>query len=345
MKHNEDHQGTRRIPGDEHPSEDENQYLWDGTGEVDPAVSSLEEDLTAVRLARRTFGEERLDADVYQGRRVAWKLTRGRGLLAAAAVIAVALSAWLVLRPTDSGWVVEQFAGSPSLGSAVMGADARIVAGDWITTDSDSRATFRRRGIGTVTLEAEGRIRVVRASRKEHRLELARGRISAVIVSPPRLFIVETPAATAIDMGCAYTLDVDAAGAGLLEVTAGRVDLEGANGEVRVTSGAACEILPGAGPGTPYFLDADAAFVAAVRRFDSADGEARSAAVSEILDTARDRDSITVWHVAMRQGGRDREAAVDRLLALAPGLISEGRAVKTSDAQLKKWWGGLGLAW
>ena len=42
----------------------------------------------------------------------------------------------------------------------------------------------------------------------KHCLRLAHGRLSARVTAPPRLFVVDTPAATAIDLGCAYDLAV-----------------------------------------------------------------------------------------------------------------------------------------
>jgi len=52
--------------------------------------------------------------------------------------------------------------------------------------------------------------------------------------APPRLVIVETASARAVDLGCAYTLSVDAAGGRRLRVTSGWVALETPDGSVYV---------------------------------------------------------------------------------------------------------------
>jgi hypothetical protein len=56
-------------------------------------------------------------------------------------------------------------------------------------------------------------------------LSLERGALHARIAAPPRLFIVDTPSAMAVDLGCEYKLDVDAAGNSRLHVTSGFVAL------------------------------------------------------------------------------------------------------------------------
>ena len=50
-----------------------------------------------------------------------------------------------------------------------------------------------------------------------HGLALARGEIRAKISAPPRLFFVDTPSGTAVDLGCEYTLQTDEDGTGMLQ--------------------------------------------------------------------------------------------------------------------------------
>ena len=81
-------------------------------------------------------------------------------------------------------------------------------------------------------------MRLLETQPTEHRLELARGKMSARIWAPPRLFFVDTPSAVAADLGCAYTLEVDDQGASLLQVTSGWVALELKDRESMVPAGA-----------------------------------------------------------------------------------------------------------
>src|SRR5207248_1979033 len=81
--------------------------------------------------------------------------------------------------------------------------------GAWLETDARSRAKVRVADIGWVDVEPRTRVRLVRASAAEHRLELSRGVLHAAVTAVPRLFVVDTPSAVAVDLGCAYTLEVD----------------------------------------------------------------------------------------------------------------------------------------
>ena len=158
--------------------------------------------------------------------------------------------------------------------------------------------------IGQVEVEPNTRVRLVETRLTEHRLELERGTLHARIWAPPRLFFVNTPSAVAADLGCAYTLEVDDAGRGLLHVTSGYVALETEARSAIVPAGAACMTQPGAGPGTPFFEDAPEAFVESLARFDF---ENDRAALDAVLAGARARDTLTLWHLLSRvRRGRTR---------------------------------------
>src|SRR5712691_11080714 len=111
--------------------------------------------------------------------------------------------------------------------------------------------------IGQVEVRPGTRVQLVAARADDHRLALARGTIDAKVDAIPRLFFVETPAGTAIDLGCAYTLQTDSLGNGLLHVTGGEVEFQTGERSARVPLGAKLQIrpAPGGGPGIPYVED------------------------------------------------------------------------------------------
>jgi hypothetical protein len=123
------------------------------------------------------------------------------------------------------------------------------------------------------------------------------------------LFFVDTPATTAIDLGCKYRLESDAAGNGLLRVTGGWV----AMGDALVPAGASCRIREKRGPGTPFFDDASASLRAALDEFD-----ASGRGVDAVIAAARARDTLTLWHLLSRVQSADRERVFDRMAALSP---------------------------
>src|SRR5258707_11940541 len=98
--------------------------------------------------------------------------------------------------------------------------------GEWIETNAGSRATLRIGEIGSVEIEPNTRVRVVKTRPEEHRLALARGEIRAKISAPPKLFFVDTASGTAVDLGCEYALSTDEEGLGLLRVTKGWVTIQ-----------------------------------------------------------------------------------------------------------------------
>jgi len=104
-------------------------------------------------------------------------------------------------------------------GTKPLVASGRLRVGDWVQTDDSSRALVAVGRIGQVEVQPDTRVQLVVARADEHRMALARGRIDAAVDAVPRLFFVETPVGTAIDLGCAYSLETDSLGYGRLHVT------------------------------------------------------------------------------------------------------------------------------
>lgn len=267
---------------------------------------------------------------------------RWRLPLAIAAALALAATLhWL--RPAASGaaWAVSPLAGAPRVDRTVFTGPARLHEGGWLETDDTSRARVTVGAIGEVDVEPNSRLRLVKASATEHRLELARGTMSALIWAPPRLFFVETPSATAIDLGCAYTLTVDDRGDGTLVVTSGYVALEHQGHESIIPAGLMCLTRPGAGPGTPFSTEAPAEFRTALGRFDAGD----PAALAAVVASAGPADTVTLWHLLARAPTAARGAVFDKLAALQPppaDVTREG-IVAGDPAMRDRWALDLGL--
>lgn len=260
--------------------------------------------------------------------------------IAAAAALAAGLH-WF--RPTAAGaaWAVFPVAGSPQLNRTAFTDRAWIREGGWLETDGASRARLDVGAIGEVNLEPNSRLRLVRASPTDHRLELARGKMSALIWAPPRLFFVQTAAATAIDLGCSYTLAVDDHGAGVLEVTSGYVALEHAGLESIIPAGLMCLTRPGIGPGTPFANDTTPELRAALDRFDTGD----ESALAQVVAAAGEKDGITLWHLLARAPAAARGRVFDKLARLHPPPAGVTRPGILADdpAMRERWADDLGL--
>jgi hypothetical protein len=176
-------------------------------------------------------------------------------------------------------------------------------------------------------------------------MHLAVGTVTAVILAPPRQFVVETPSAAAVDLGCAYTLQVDAQGAAMVTVVAGWVSFETGGRESFIPAGARCTTRPGLGPGTPYFTDASAAFKNALTALDLGGDAPAPATLAAVLAEARREDALTLWHLLARRRGAEREAVYERLATLTPPPAGVTRAgvLQGDRAMLDRWWDELGL--
>jgi hypothetical protein len=356
-------------------------YLWDKSGEPDPEVQKLERSLS--RLGHRDAplalpeegkapeapvgampppARERGDArprtrEAKLERFQEAKLERFQGaklerfLILAAALLVVAGGVTLALWPRPrNGWAVARLEGMPRVGERRIATSGRLAVGDWLETDASSRARVtvgpEARGIGELLVEPGSRLRLLEAGDRQQRLELAVGTVTAIITAPPRQFVVETPSAKAVDLGCAYTLEVDPTGAALVTVLAGWVSFEIEGRESFIPAGARCATRPASGPGTPYFTDASGALKNALALLDvAADDPARAPRLETVLHEARREDALTLWHLLARLSGAEREAVYARLAALVPppaGVTREG-VLAGDHAMLDRWWDELGF--
>lgn len=304
-------------------------YLWDGSAEPDPEIQRLEAALRPLRrLPPPPAWPERA------------RLRADRSALAAAATVLLAIGA--ALAPSVAGrpawelvWLGD--GGAPGAG--------RLREGEWLDTGG-RRARLAVGDIGEVRLEPRTRVALVDSGRAAHRLSLARGRLHATIWAPPGRFLVDTPSARAVDLGCEYTLEVDADGSGLLRVETGWVGFEEGGLLSLVPAGASCRTRLGLGPGTPRFDTASPAFAEALDLLDAgATGAARADALSRMLVEARTRDAFSLWHRLARGDDGERGRVYDRLAALVPPPDGVTRAgVLAGDlGPRERWWDELGL--
>lgn len=271
--------------------------------------------------------------------------------IAAGLVLAISISAlWIYTRESRPFWEVARLDGAPRIGSERMNAKGQLAVGEWLETDGASRAQIEVGSIGHVEVDPNTRVRLVETKPTEHRLELARGRMSARIFAPPRLFFVNTPSGVAADLGCAYTLEVDDLGASLLKVTSGWVALQLREIESIVPAGASCATRPGIGPGTPYFDDASTAFKTALSKVDFETDKEVEWVVSPmqtVLAEARPRDTLTLWHLMYRVEGLQRERVFERMALLSPPPkeVTRDGCLQLDEKMLHLWKGYLENSW
>jgi FecR-like protein len=330
-------------------------YLWDGSGEPDPEVQKLENLLGRYRHDQPAPAFDQL-ADA-QPVRHWWRFPVSRPSLQVAAVAAVLLIGITVLmvfrarQASNAGpaWEIARLQGTPRVGWHSLRANegtAKLKVGQTLVTDNSSRASITLEETGRIEVDPASRLRVLASGPNRKRLSLERGTIHATIWAPPGEFVVDTPSAVAVDLGCVYTLHVDDSGAGLLRTTMGWVGFKLNGHESFIPAGAVCATRPKTGPGTPYFEDASASFREALTKFDFANRtpQERNALLGILLVDARKADALTLWHLLSRVSDADRPGVYDRLAVLAPppaDVTREG-VLRLDQKMLDSWWNSLG---
>jgi hypothetical protein len=276
-------------------------YLWDRSGPPDPEIERLE----------RVLGRLRHRGPVKR------PVRRYAVALAAAAAVLIAAIVLRVGQPGRASWQVA--------GRTIEGV-VRTGAAETLVLEADD--------IGRIEVAPRSELHVL----GPQRMSLPQGRIHALIWAPPRRFTVDTPSARAIDLGCEYTLEVDANGDGLVAVETGWVAFQHDGRESFIPAGAECATSRARGPGTPYFADASDAFKKALREFD-----ARGETLKVVLAEARPRDGLSLWHLLTR--AQEPGIVFDRFVELVnvPADVTRARVVGGDRRALDAAWNALGL--
>lgn len=309
------------------------EYLWNRKGEADPEIAQLEQLLAPLQYQPEASPLRQIRPKAHPTPRRLWLWTAA---IAATAMLIVAISSYVRVRgrsaATDTAWNLSWNNSAPQA----------IHRGQVIDTGPHSAAQLQSDFIGEVHVDPNSRLKFVLSTKEEQRLALERGTIHAFIWAPPREFVVDTPSATTIDLGCRYTLQIARDGTGSLNVEMGWVAFQWHSLESFIPAGAACKTRPARGPGIPYFEDAPAELLSALARFDE-NGDPK--ALRTVLQTARPRDALTLWHLLSRTQGRERREVFARFehLVKLPPAITEQKILDGDPAALDIAWNALDL--
>lgn len=256
---------------------------------------------------------------------------RGRWALAvavAAAVAAIVVASAVFFRQRPNEWRATVIVGPASL------PNRALRTGDVLRTDPSSRVRLESRGIGVIELAGATTVRLIESRKDRQRIALDVGTIHAKTMSPPGVFVVDTPRARAIDLGCEYVLSLARGGGGELRVTSGWVDLTHDFEQSLVPQGASATIAPDGHITVPAFDDASPRFRAAVRDFT------RTRDLATILSLARRRDAYTLLNLFRVATPDERVLVFDRLNQLVPAPLSIQReAVQDWRPEVtERWW-------
>jgi len=297
------------------------EWLWDGSGEADAESARIEELLGRYRYRPVPPAGALAEALLTP------RSPRVRRLILAAAVAVIGLLAWQDWRgqvPPAKGVRVRGLPGAETL-----------ELGTWLDVPEGRRARLEIEDVGTVDLEGGSRLRLDASDADRQHLFLAEGALEAFVTSAPRVFQIATPAALAIDLGCAYRLEVDAGGRARILVTLGQVAFEGAGRTVYVPTRARCLALPDGGPTAPAWAADGIELCDAVAALDRAEAPGEE----EIAEVLARVDSLSLWHLLDARSEAVRAAALARLAELAPPPPGvELARVGAGDAEAREAW-------
>jgi hypothetical protein len=317
------------------------EYLWDGSGEPDPEVERLERLLGRLRAETRAV-EFPAAATSPPRSGSSWE----RWWRVAAGAVLLIGSIWLLRALTGhADWTISAVEGAPRIDGRSVERNEIWKIGELLETDGTSRVKLRVDGLGDIEVAPNAQLVLLEASPTQQQIRLVRGTMRAAVTAPPYVFLVRTPGAYAMDMGCAYTLQVTDADVSILRVSVGWVDLQHDFRQSLVPAGAAAESRPGIGPGAPYFEDSSERFREALEtvNFDVEDPQARAEALTILLAEARQRDAFTLLNLFRRVDPQDRGRLYDRLAVLLPPPTGVTRQNALDDEGLDPWWDKLGL--
>lgn len=298
-------------------------YLWDRSGAPDPEIEGLERTLAPLRYRHVGQGHARP--------RIWW---------AAAAAIVLAAGGLLQFaapRSQDTGWQVTRMEGAARLGSGAAAVSMALRTGQVLRTGRASQLTLQADEVGKIDIGPDSELRAATG----RKVLLQRGVLHAFIWAPPREFVVDTPSARALDLGCEYTITMDGAGNGLLRVAMGWVAFQFADRESFIPAGAACVTRKREGPGIPFYEDAAEPFRQALAGLEKGD----PGALDRTLAAARPHDGLTLWHLLTRVAARDRGPVFDRFAQLVslPPEVSRDAVLRKDRRMIDLCWNALNL--
>jgi ferric-dicitrate binding protein FerR (iron transport regulator) len=289
-------------------------YLWDKSGQPDAEVQKLEALLSRYRSAAPMPDFKRV---AVIRRRPVWPFA-----VAAALIVCAILGAVRFYTPANR-WRATDASGVADVPHSILRT------GDVVRTQRGS-VRLQSPAVGTIDLGANTTVRLIENRSKRHRLALAAGTIHAKTTSQPGVFVIDTPKARAIDLGCEYTLTITSNGGGELHVIAGWVDLTHGYEQSLVPQGASAMIESDGSLTVPVFDDAVLAFHAAIRNHD----------MPAIVAYARRRDAFTLLNLFRLATPDERGILYDRLnqLVPAPPSITRESVRYWTPSSTELWW-------
>lgn len=189
-------------------------------------------------------------------------------------------------------WKVSNLQGNSRIGDVAMNNYDSIKEGQWIETNSDSRAELIVADLGKVIIEPNSKVIFVKSAEGDKRILVEYGTINTVMNPDAKDFFVEMPSAVASDNGGSYMLTIDSTGDGLVFVKSGKVAIESPNRDAIVPAGNLVLTKKNIGVGTPFNENSSAKFKNALFNFDF--GKCAGACITTLINNAKMSDAVSL---------------------------------------------------
>jgi hypothetical protein len=321
----------------------DNAYLWNKAGEPDPQLVSWEQRLSV-------FASDSGPVPLHLPEPVQHALPRYSWIkwgAALACLLIVLIAALRIAWQPGRSWKVIAISGFPIVDGKPVEINRHLSTGELLETDEHSRAMMRIGLMAKIEVAPATRLRFVGSPSGRQRLFLEAGKITARVWAPPFSLFVDTPATTAIDLGCSFTLQVRQGGSGELHVVSGWVASQRDSREAIAPAGAIVLFRPHFGPGTQFFEDASAGFRSDLESLDfTNDGYRNPQFIERLLSQARPRDAITLLGLLRRVDSSEKGPVFDKLaqfVAPPAGLTRDDVIRGANQHGIDEWWEKFGF--
>ncbi len=318
-----------------------NNYLWDRSGHVDPAIAELE------RILAPLAHHGTLPAQLL-ARPARSPIRRSRAFAVAAAVLLAGAALYLAFRPTSprgpQSWTIERQSGNVAIADPQPIKGPGGETGQWIETGPDATAQLSGLAGGVVHISPESRVRIFDLGKATQRLELSRGSIYTEQSATGGPIEISTAAGTAtLAPGTVCMISFKQDGRGAVEVKTGTVDFRNDSERTRLASFCTAELAQ-KGVGTPRSGTASPGFAGALARFDQArsSGDMKSAAITlaDVLKSAAATDEVSLWNLMWRTDADGRKRILSRARQLGGVVVkvNDDALFSADENAMETWW-------
>ncbi len=259
-----------------------------------------------------------------------------------AILIAVIISVLYFYRSNPSFWEVESLKGTPVAGNQKIDGTGNLPAGEWLKTDSHSSARLQAGLAGKVDVKPGSAVKLLDTREPGYKLYLKLGKITANTAGSPKMLSVITPSASALDLGSIYSVEVNKDGSSFFSIESGSIIITSGGENEVLPAGIVCETAKDKRPGTPYRMNADTEFKAALSRLDF--GKGTKDDLETLLSNADRKDALSLWYLLRDARPGEIQPIYDKLAGFIEppdGVTLKGIKEGNKD-MLLRWWDKLG---